>query len=142
MQLNNDQARLRCHLPHSTAFRPDFEKALQCYDVPDLPRSDNDLEQFYRRVKTLERCITGQKRSDTFVVRVGGFAMYTAAASDVPERELLHQLATVLAEAWQGERARLHAMQERQTKMWRFHLHPTAYLAELEARWAQLADSR
>ncbi len=111
-----------------------------CYDVPGLPRTDNDLEQFYRRVKALERRITGHKRSDSFVVRVGGFAVYAAAASDIAEGELLRQIATVPAEAWQGERARLRATQDRQTKMRRFRLHRTAYLADLEARWAQLAD--
>jgi hypothetical protein len=112
----------------------------QCYDVPGLPRTDNDLEQFYRRVKALERRITGHKRSDTFVVRVGGFAVYATAASTAVEAELLRQLAAVPAEAWQAERAALWANQERQTKMRRFRLHRTAYLADLEARWAQLAD--
>jgi hypothetical protein len=111
-----------------------------CYDVPGLPRTDNDLEQFYRRVKMLERRITGHKRSDTFVVRVGGFAVYAAAASQATESELLRQLATVRAEAWQAERATLWANQERQAKMRRFRLHRAAYLADLEARWAQLAD--
>ena len=42
-----------------------------CYDVPDLPRTDNGLEQFYRRVKACERRITGHRRSDQFVMRVG-----------------------------------------------------------------------
>ena len=111
-----------------------------CYDVPGLPRTDNALEQFYRRVKTLERRITGHKRSDTFVVRVGGFAVYAAAASQATESELLRQLATVRAEAWQAERATLWANQERQAKMRRFRLHRAAYRADLEARWAQLAD--
>ena len=111
-----------------------------CYDVPGLPRTDNDLEQFYRRVKALERRITGHKRSDSFVVRVGGFAVYATAASQIAERELLQQLAAVPADLWQAERARLRATQERQTKMRRFRLHRAAYLADLEARWAQLAD--
>ena len=42
--------------------------------------------------------------------------------------------------AWQAERATLWANQERQTKMRRFRLHRAAYLADLEARWAQVAD--
>jgi hypothetical protein len=111
-----------------------------CYDVPGLPRTDNDLEQFYRRVKTLERRITGHKRSDAFVVRVGGFAVYATAASATAEADLLRQLAAVPAEVWQAERVMLRATQERQTKMRRFRLHRAAYLAELEARWAQVAD--
>ncbi len=111
-----------------------------CYDVPGLPRTDNDLEQFYRRVKTLERRITGHKRSDAFVVRVGGFAVYATAASATAEAELLRQLAAVPAEAWQAERLMLWTTEARQTKMRRFRLHRTAYLADLEARWALLAD--
>lgn len=111
-----------------------------CYDVPGLPRTDNDLEQFYRRVKTQERRITGHKRSDTFVVRVGGFAVYATAASQASESALRGQLGAVPAAAWQAERATLWANQERQTKMRRFRLHRAAYLADLEARWAQVAD--
>lgn len=111
-----------------------------CYDVPGLPRTDNDLEQFYRRVKSGERRITGHKRSDAFVVRVGGFAVYAIAASGEAEADLLRHLATVPASAWQQERATLRATQERQTKMRRFRLHRAAYLADLEARWAHLSQ--
>lgn len=110
-----------------------------CYDVPGLPQTDNDLEQFYRRVKALERRITGHKRSDTFVVRVGGFAVY-AAASQATESDLLRQLGAVPAEVWQAERAALWANQERQIKMRRFRLRRAAYLADLEARWSLLAE--
>ena len=111
-----------------------------CYDVPGLPRTDNDLEQFYRRVKSGERRITGHKRSDAFVVRVGGFAVYATAAAAETEAVVLEQLATVPAAAWQQERTRLRANQARQAKMRRFRLHRAAYLADLEARWIQLTD--
>lgn len=110
-----------------------------CYDVPGLPRTDNGLEQFYRRVKSAQRRITGRKRADAFVVRAGGFAVYATAASLVPEATLLQQLATVPATDWQQERVTLRANQDRQAKMRRFRLHPTAYLADLEARWAAVA---
>jgi hypothetical protein len=123
-----------------TVLRRLGEGLYHCYDVPGLPRTDNDLEQFYRRVKTLQRRITGHKRSDTFVVRVGGFAVYATAARHTSESALLRQLAAVPAEAWQAERATLWANQERQAKMRRFRLHRAAYLADLEARWAQVAD--
>lgn len=107
-----------------------------CYDVPGLPRTDNAMEQFYRQLKAGERRATGHRRSDAFVVRVGGFAAYAAAASTLSETVLLDQLASVPASAWQQQRADLRAAQERQTKMHRFHLQPDRYLAELEARWA------
>ncbi len=112
-----------------------------CYDVPGLPRTDNALEQFYRRAKSGERRITGHRRSDNFVVRVGGFAVYAIAASGLSESELAQHLAGVPAAKWQSERAVLRANQERQAKMRRFRLHREAYLADLEARWAQLNRS-
>jgi hypothetical protein len=111
-----------------------------CYDVPGLPRTNNALEQFYRRVKTGERRITGRKRSDAFVMRVGGFAAYAITASDLSEAALLSKLATVPAGEWQRERAMLWATQERQTKMRRFRLHRAAYLADLEKRWTKLSE--
>jgi hypothetical protein len=111
-----------------------------CYDVPGLPRTDNALEQFYRRLKTEQRRITGRKRADAFVVRVGGFAAYATAAGRMTEEALQHQLAVVLAEEWRQERRLLHQAQARQTKMRRFHLHRAAYLADLEARWAHVTD--
>lgn len=111
-----------------------------CYDVPGLPRTNNAHEHFYRQLKAGQRRATGHRRSDTFVVRVGGFAAYAAAASDVPEDTLLKQLATVPADACHSCRAELRATQERQTKMHRFHLHPDRYLSDLQAAWATLAE--
>ncbi|MDQ3700036.1 MAG: hypothetical protein M3442_03835 [Chloroflexota bacterium] len=111
-----------------------------CYDVPALPRTNNATEQFYRRVKTEQRRITGRKRADAFVVRVGGFAVYATAASATAEATLLQQVATVPAQDWQQERVTLRANQARQTKMRRFRLHREAYLAALETRWLALVQ--
>lgn len=108
------------------------------YDVPGLPRTDNALEQFYRRVKSEHRRITGRKRADAFVLRVGGFAVYATAASGLAEGELYRRLATVPAAAWQRQRCQLRQTQARQTKMRRFRLRRAAYLADLEVRWTAL----
>jgi hypothetical protein len=112
-----------------------------CYDVPGLPRTNNDLEHFYRRLKCTERRITGHKRSDQFVVRAGGFAVYAVLAAEKAEDDLQATFGAVTAEAWQGERQRLHAICQRQLKMHRFHLDRSAYLADLETRWCQLAEA-
>jgi siroheme synthase (precorrin-2 oxidase/ferrochelatase) len=112
-----------------------------CYDVPDLPRTDNGLEQFYRRVKACERRITGHRRSDQFVLRLGSAAVYAVAASEVGEAVLVRRLAGVAATIWQAERTRLRAHQARQTTMRRFRLHRTAFLADLEARWSALTEA-
>jgi hypothetical protein len=112
-----------------------------CYDVPGLPRTNNALEQFYRQLKAGERRATGHRRSDTFVVRSGGFAAYAAAASTRSDTQLCQHLATVTPAACQHARTQLRAIPERQTKMHRFHLHPDRYLSSLEQRWNQLTGA-
>jgi hypothetical protein len=116
-----------------------------CYDGPGLPRTNNDQEHFYRRLKAGERRTTGRRRSDTFVVRMGEFAVYAVAAREFSEATLNTQLARVSATDWGRERETLRANQERQTGVpsgpRRFRLHRDAYLADLEARWARLSET-
>jgi hypothetical protein len=112
-----------------------------CYDVSGLPRTNNAMEPFYRQLKAGERRATGHRRSATFVVRYGGFAVYAAAACTCSEREIHQQLATVSAHSGHRARTQLRAIQERQTQMHRFHLHPDRYLSSLEARWDQLTSA-
>ena len=96
------------------------------YDVPGLPRTDNAMEQYCRRVTTEQRRSTGCKRADVSVVRGGGFAVYATAASTVPEAALFQQLAGVPAARCQQERVTLRASHDRQVKMCRFRLRPFA----------------
>lgn len=133
---------LRPAVEHFRAVLEHFRDYLyHCYDIPGLPRTNNDLEQFYRRVKATERRITGHRRSDTFVVRMGGFAAYALATDHVDEADLRAVLARVPSSDWLAERQTLRTIQERQTQMRRFRLHRDAYLADLEARWAQLSET-
>jgi hypothetical protein len=134
-------AGLRPKVEHLVTVRRRLGAGLyHCSDVPGLPRTDTDLEQLYRRVKAEQRRITGRKRADAFIVRVAGFAVYATAASGESEAALRRALATVPAAAWQQERATRRANQERQAKLRRFRLRRAAYLADLEARWAQLTE--
>jgi hypothetical protein len=136
-------AQLRPAVERFRAILEHFRNYLYpCYDIPGLPRPNNDLEQFYRRVKATERRITGHRRSDNFVVRMGGFAAYALATDRVDEADLLAALAHVPASDWLAERQTLRTIQERQTQMRRFRLHRDAYLADLEARWAHIHDAR
>jgi hypothetical protein len=73
----------------STVLRRLGAGLYQCYDVPDLPRTNNDLEPFSRQLKAGERRATGHRRSDAFVVRVGGFAADAVAAHTGSEAQLL-----------------------------------------------------
>jgi len=55
------------------------------------------VRPFYRRLKASERRITGRRRSDSFVVRVGGFAASAVTASRLREATPQQRLASVSA---------------------------------------------
>jgi hypothetical protein len=58
-----------------------WEGLFQCYQVTDLPRTNNDLEQYFGIARHVERRVTGRKRaSPTLVVR-GSVRVVAAGAS-------------------------------------------------------------
>jgi hypothetical protein len=103
-----------------------------CYDVPDLPRTNNDLEQYFGAVRHLERRATGRKMaSPALVVRgaVRMVALMTArdqplSADDLRPRDL---------PAWKALRQRIDVRHELRRRQARFRRDPAAYLATLEA---------
>lgn len=104
-----------------------------CYDVPDIPRTNNDVEQTFGSVRHAERRVTGRKAgSPLLVVRgavhvlasvvtsTGQFAPGSITAYDLPSWRSLRQ------EVEQRHRLRLRQSQ--------FRRNPAAFLASLEQR--------
>src|SRR6184192_2364714 len=52
-----------------------------CYSVPDLPRTNNDLEQFFGAYRYHERRATGRKVASPAVVLRGAVRLIAAAAT-------------------------------------------------------------
>jgi hypothetical protein len=104
-----------------------------CYQVNDLPRTNNDLEQFFGTARHVERRVTGRKRaSPTLVVR-GSVRVVAAGASriiSVSAAEL--RPSNVLA--WRTLRQTLDYRHEGRRKQLRFRRDPQTYLASLEER--------
>jgi hypothetical protein len=104
-----------------------------CYQIKDLPRTNNDLEQYFGTARHIERRVTGRKRaSPTLVVRgsvrvvaAGASRLRSFSASDL-------QLSDVAA--WQALRQTLHFRHEGRRNQLRFRRDPQAYLAALEQR--------
>lgn len=104
-----------------------------CYEVEGLPRTNNDLEQFIRRIKTGQRRITGRKNVQDFVLRYGSFAAFVDYAES--EEELRNRLAQVSQEDFLKEHSALNMIVVKEQKIHRFRYHRQAFLTELEARW-------
>jgi hypothetical protein len=102
-----------------------------CYQVKDLPRTNNDLEHYFGTARHLERRITGRKRaSPTLVVR-GSVRVVAAGAS----RRFCFSAADLRPTdipAWRALRHTLHGRHECRRRQLRFRRDPRAYLAKLE----------
>jgi len=102
-----------------------------CYEVPCLPRTNNDLEHYFGTARYHERRATGRKQaSATFVIR-GAVRVVAAVATQLHPFSAAdlrpHDL-----RAWEEVRQSVqyrHAIHRAQR---RFQRDPTAYLAALE----------
>jgi hypothetical protein len=102
-----------------------------CYAVPNLPRTNNDLEHLFGRYRHLERRITGRKVvARSFVLR--GAVRLVAALSSQTRTFSGHELVPHDLAQWRNLRRRLDQRCEQQRRQCRFRKNPDAYLASLE----------
>jgi hypothetical protein len=109
-----------------------------CYDVPGLPRTNNDLEQFFGAIRHRERRCTGRKRASSNLVVRGAVRIIAATVTSIcpPTPE---QLAPRDLNAWRTQRHRLKRCQHARVLQCRFRRQPDAYLASLEERLVKLS---
>lgn len=108
-----------------------------CYDVPDLPRTNNDLEQLFGQHRYLERRITGRKVASSALVIRGSVRLVAAVVTRLRSLSPA-QLVPQSIHDWQTLRNQLAVARHKRTLQRRFRQHPDAYLADLEQRYTQL----
>jgi hypothetical protein len=109
------------------SYRPGL---FHCYAVPDLPRTNNDLEHEFGSQRYHERRATGG---------VGGGAARLVAAIATRQRPPSgSDLGCVDREQWKDLRQRLDRRRQARTLRSRFRRDPAAYLAALEEKARQL----
>jgi hypothetical protein len=103
-----------------------------CYDVTGLPRTNNDLEQYFGSARYHQRRASGRIRASAATVVRGSVRVLAATASRLRsfgEYDLWHpDLAR-----WASLRHSLELRQEARRQQGRFRKNPSAYLATLEA---------
>jgi hypothetical protein len=102
-----------------------------CYDVPDLPRTDNALEQFFGSYRYHERRTNGREVACPGTVVRGSVRVIAATASRLRPVEAA-DLVPSDPVAWQTLRKSLERRQAVRTWGRRFRRDPAAYLQELE----------
>ncbi len=117
------------------SYRPGL---FYCYAVPDLPRTNNGLEQLFGSQRYHERRASGRRAASPAAVLRGEVRLIAATATRLhppSSRDLGH----VSRDRWRDLRARLDQRRHARTLRARFRRNPAAYLAALEQQACQRA---
>jgi len=108
-----------------------------CYDVPGLPRTNNDLEHLFGQQRYHERRITGRKVASASLVIRGSVRIVATVMTGLRPFSA-DDLVPPSIKNWQSLRAELVIARQQRTLQQRFRQNPDAYLADLEHRLIQL----
>jgi hypothetical protein len=122
-----------CKVAHS--YRPGL---FHCYAVPDLPRTNNGLEQLFGSQRYHERRATGRRGASPAAVLRGEVRLIAATATRL-HPPTPRNLGRVSRERWKDLRERLDQRRQARTLRARFRRDPAAYLAALEQQARQPA---
>src|SRR5262249_26097119 len=109
-----------------------------CYEVADVPRTNNDLEQLFGSHRYHERRASGRKRGSAGLVVSGSVRVVSSLATRLRPEEGL-ALAAGYVEDWRRTRAALDRRREGRRQQRRFRHDPGAYLKQLEEMCLQLS---
>ena len=102
-----------------------------CYDVPDLPPTNNALEQYFGAARYHERRASGRTGASPGLVVRGAVRVVAAVASRDQRFDEVALRPSDLA-AWRALRRQLATRQAARCAQRRFRRDPDAYLAALE----------
>ena len=116
---------------------------VQCYDLKDFPRTNNDMERSIRGLKTQYRRVSGRKNWNAYLLRYGRCVAYAAWwEQDRAHQQYLEERAARLDRArWSELRRETTVAQSEQLTRFRFRHKRQSLLASLEDRWATSAQS-
>ena len=103
----------------------------RCYDIADLPRTNNELEQFFGSYRYHERRSSGRKVASPGTVVRGSVRLVAAATTRLRTIGVADLVPSDLA-AWRDLRGSLERRQAVRTLGRRFRRDPAAYLRSLE----------
>ncbi len=110
----------------------------QCYDVPDVPPTNNALEQYFGAARYHERRATGRKGASPGLV-VRGAVRVVAAVATRDRQFAGTELSPADPAAWRTLRQHLQTRQDARCAQRRFRRDPETYLTALEQLLSQSA---
>ncbi len=120
-------------LQHFVKVSRSYEPGLfHCYDVADLPRTNNDLEQLFGSHRYHERRCSGRKVASPGLVVRGSVRLVAGLMTRLGEATADDLVPTDVF-AWQELRAELGYREAARVQQRRFRRDPGGYLKQLEA---------
>jgi hypothetical protein len=117
-----------------TRFSRGFWKGLfTCYDHYYIPRTNNDLEQFFRRTKACHRRITGLRNWNSYIIRNG--EMIVLVDDALRQKHAITRLRKVSYETYASRKGKWSARLFENIQRRRFNRNPQAFLQQLEDQW-------
>jgi hypothetical protein len=107
-----------------------------CYGTPELPRTNNDLEQAFGSHRYHERRATGRKGASPGLV-LRGAARLVAGLATRARAVTAADLAAADGQRWQQLRAEMEQRRQRRVERRRFRRDPDGYLKDLENKLNQ-----
>jgi hypothetical protein len=104
-----------------------------CYDIPHIPRTNNELEQYFGSVRYHERRATGRKRASPGQMVRGAVRAVASVASRLYHFSAL-ELRLSDTDRWHTLRQELDYRHEIRRHQYRFRKFPEKYLAVLEEK--------
>src|SRR5262249_697042 len=108
-----------------------------CYTVPALPRTNNELEQFFGAYRYHDRRTTGRKVASPSLVLSGSVCVIAAAATRLHIYSAA-ELAPENVSAWRELRQARETRRQQRILRRRFRRDPTSYLPPLQPNLLQL----
>lgn len=107
-----------------------------CYDIPGLPRTNNDLESVFGRARRQTLRTSGPHHAQQRLHEEGAWLLFDLVSN---EHEQLDRLQRVSLDDWREEQQRIREHRATFTDDRRFRREPSGYLAELEAQAEEVA---
>lgn len=120
----------------SVNLRP---RLMCCYDIPGLPRTNNDMEGYIRGLKTRYRRVSGRKNWNAYLLRYGQSIAYfdSFEQAGLDENALFTCFRRIDHQTWRETRKYHRSIQIDRLNVFRFRHKQDSYLHELEDRWEQ-----
>jgi hypothetical protein len=102
-----------------------------CYDLPEIPRTNNDLEQTFGKVRHAERRVTGRKAGSPLVVVRGPVHVLASVVTSTGQFSP-QMICSYDYQSWRSLRQEVEQRHLLRIHQWQFRRDPSAFLAPLE----------